>query len=83
MTLIASHAPKLPSPPASRRPVTHATESHALVRDRTFPAAAPLDEIVSMLRDSDATGTLSVDFNEGGIGSIRFSERKRVTFGEK
>lgn len=71
---------KLPSPPARD---SHVSESHHIVRERQFSPATPLDEIRRTLHDSRATGTLSIDFSDGGIGTIRFSERKKISFDDK
>lgn len=71
-----SVASKLPHPP--QRPATHLSESHHLVRERQFPNEN-IAEIIRSLRESSATGTLSIDFANGGVGTIRFSERKKIT----
>ena len=68
---------KLPSPPTRE---SHVSESHHLIRERNFSASSSLDEIKTILRNSHSTGTLSIDFADGGVGSIQFSERKKVTF---
>jgi hypothetical protein len=72
-------ASKLPHPPQRGQ---HISESHHIVHDRVFPASRDLNFIEQILRESGATGTLSVDFSSGGVGTIRFSERKKITPGE-
>lgn len=72
-----SVASKLPHSP--QRP-PHISESSHIVRDRVFPTSRDLNFIEQILRESSATGTLSIDFANGGVGTIRFSERKKVTF---
>jgi hypothetical protein len=49
-----------------------------VVRERRFSSRAELEGIVQQLRDSNATGTLSVHFSQGGIGDITFQERQRI-----
>lgn len=63
--------------------LSHVSESHHIVRDRVFPASRDLNFIERILRESSATGTLSIDFSNGGIGSIRFSERKKIDLDER
>ena len=71
---------KLPSPPTRDSTIVPEQETHHLHRERAFSPSANINEILRNLRETHATGTLSVDINEGGVGSIRFSERKKVTF---
>jgi hypothetical protein len=73
-------ASKLPSPPSATQ---HVSESHHLTRERSFSPSSNLNEILRILRSDSATGTLSIDINQGGVGSIRFSERHKVSFDEK
>jgi len=84
MTQLASS--KLSSPPA-RDPTnpesataTHVSESHHLVRERAFPSSSDLNYVLRLLRSSHSTGTLMIDVNQGGVGSIRFREETKVDF---
>lgn len=77
----ASPAPRrLPRPPSRER--DKVSDSHRLVRERTFPASTPIAVILADLRESRATGTLFVDVNVGGVGMIRFREEQRVDFSD-
>ena len=50
-----------------------------LTCERRFDPATPLDYIAAMLRELHSTGTLTVDFSSGGVGSVTFRERQRLT----
>jgi hypothetical protein len=73
-------ASKLPSPPS---PTQHVSESHHLIRERTFPPTTNINEILRVLRDAHAIGTLSIDVVQGGVGSIRFHEKHKLTLDDK
>lgn len=79
-------ASKFPHPPFAE---TSVSESHHLVRERKFPLSQDISSALQSLsralglRESSATGTLLVDINQGGIGSIRFREEKKVDLSEK
>ena len=75
-------ATKLPAPPTHDTPIPHVSEAHHLVRERSFPPSTSLDAIARELKGTGATGKLTIDFSTGGIGSITFHERKKVTFDE-
>jgi hypothetical protein len=62
---------------------THRTDTHRLVRERTFPPSTPLHELLMYIRKIKGTGTLMIDLNQGGIGSIRFCEEQHLTFDPK
>lgn len=65
---------------ATANPVTLSpvADTHHVVRERRFSPRTPLDLILDMLASSGATGTLHIDFNQGGIGTARFEERQRI-----
>ena len=71
--------PKLPKPPSG---TNHISESHRLVRERSFQPKGSIENIIEVLRESHATGQLVIDMNQGGIGSIRFREEQKVKFDE-
>ena len=73
-------AAKLPAPPTHDAPVASVSEAHHLVRERSFPPSTSLDAIARELKNSHSTGKLTIDFATGGIGTITFHERKKVTF---
>ena len=76
-------ASKLPRPPAREGALDSTQDTHHILRERAFPSATNINEILCNLRESRSTGTLSIDIAQGGIGSIRFSERRKLTFDEK
>lgn len=55
-----------------------ASETHRLVRERVFPHPLDVPAILHLLRQQSATGTLTIDLNQGGVGSIRFREERRI-----
>jgi hypothetical protein len=75
---------RLPAPPTreSAPPIAH-EESHRLVRERAFPASQSVEDLLAQLRESGFTGTLQIDLNQGGIGTIRLREEKRIEFSKK
>ncbi len=52
-------------------------ERHHVVRERIYPPSQ-LAEVMQHLHESRATGTLSIDVREGGIGSVRFTETQKL-----
>jgi hypothetical protein len=70
---------KLPKPPSNNH---HISESHRLVRERSFTPKSSIETIIEILKESHATGQLMIDMNQGGIGSIRFREEQKVNFEE-
>ena len=83
--MTSASSSRLPSPPVQDAPLP-ASESHHLVRERVFRSSR--EDVYSALRsllESRSTGTLMVDIANGGIGSVRFREEKKVDFsaGEK
>jgi hypothetical protein len=50
------------------------------VRERAFPSSSDLNYVLRLLRSSHSTGTLMIDVNQGGVGSIRFREETKVDF---
>ena len=52
-------------------------ERQHIVRERDF-IPSQLDEVMFVLRETRATGTLTVSFNQGGVGTVRFVETQRV-----
>jgi hypothetical protein len=71
---------KLPSPPIREGDAPHASESHHLIRERSFSASSSIDSLIRTLRSERVTGTLTIDFNQGGIGSVTFKEKKKIAF---
>jgi hypothetical protein len=71
---------KLPSPPSREGDIPLASESHHLVRERSFPPSSSLDDIKRVLRNEHVSGRLEVDFSQGGVGTITFHERKKIAF---
>lgn len=77
----AESSPQTPLPaPQGKGDAPFASESHTLVRERSFPSSSSIDSIVRTLRSERVTGTLTVDFNQGGIGSVTFREKKKIAF---
>lgn len=62
---------------------THKSDQQRLVRERSFPTSVPLMELLHYIRRTKGTGTLMIDINQGGIGSIRFCEETKITFNDK
>jgi hypothetical protein len=56
----------------------HLTEATSVVRERTYHRDSDIAYIIGLLRTQAATGTLRIDLSQGGIGSIRFEERKKL-----
>ena len=77
---MSAPAARPPKPPPAPDSVAHVSESHHLVRERRFDARTPLDDIARTLRESRATGTLTVDLAQGGVASVTFRERQGVHF---
>jgi len=48
-----------------------------MVRERRFAPDADLAKIDAEIARTHATGTLLIDYSNGGIGSIRFREEKK------
>jgi hypothetical protein len=65
----------IPRPPAIH---AHETESHRIVRERAF-VPSTLPRLLVALHDERATGTLVVEWNQGGIRAVHFREERRVT----
>ena len=57
--------------------MTGARERHHVVRERTY-RPSQLAEVMQSLHESHATGTLSIDIHEGGVGSVRFTETQKL-----
>ena len=57
-----------------------ASESHHLVRERSFPPSSSIDTIIRTLRSERVSGTLTIDFSQGGVGSVTFREKKKIAF---
>jgi len=58
-------------------------DSQVLVRERNFTLHPEIIHLVRELRrklllDKSYTGTLFIDLNQGGVGSIRFREEARI-----
>lgn len=53
-------------------------ERQHIVRERVF-LPSQLDEVMFVLHETRATGTLTVSFHQGGVGTVRFTETQRVT----
>ena len=72
---------RLPSPPprdtSVSAPTRHVSESQHMVRERRFAPDADLAKIDAEIARTHATGTLLIDYSNGGIGSIRFREEKK------
>lgn len=49
----------------------------SILRERTFPLARIL-EVLDILRDERATGTLVIDMVHGGISNIRLREEQKL-----
>jgi hypothetical protein len=67
----------LPKPP---RTSEHISESHKLVRERSFPNSQSIQDILSHLKSTRSTGQLIIDIGQGGVGTIRFKEEHKVRF---
>lgn len=65
-------------PGAMKSKVKHIVDSRTMVRERTFADLDP-KELLDFLRACHATGTVLIDLNQGGIGSLRFREEMTVT----
>lgn len=52
-------------------------ERQHIVRERVF-IPSQLDEVMFVLRETRATGTLTVSFNQGGVGTVRFVETQKL-----
>lgn len=84
---MTSAATKIPRPPSSSSDTDDTAsssvhEAHTLVRERRFPASE-LSSVLSSLRDSRSTGTLLIDMNQGGVGTIRFREEHPIRLSPK
>ena len=60
-------------------PSETASESHSVVRERTFDNGMDIDYLLGLLRNQRVTGTLRIDLSQGGIGGIRLEERQKLT----
>lgn len=64
-------------PRPTRTPTPAAAEQQHIVRERLFLITP--EDVLELLSATRATGTLVIDLNQGGVGSIRFTERKKIT----
>ena len=69
---------RLPAPPP--RDVHHVSESHKLEHVRNFAADIDVNQLLDALAKQRVTGTLMIDIAQGGRGSVRLREERRVTF---
>ena len=56
------------------------SDKSTVVRTVSFHPSVDLMQKLMYLRSKRVTGTLSVDLNQGGIGSIRFREESQIDF---
>jgi hypothetical protein len=66
---------KLPRPPIHE---PEASESNRVIRERSFTQRGEITSILDHLRETKATGQLIVDLSQGGIGTVRFREEKKL-----
>lgn len=57
----------------------HVSEATAVVRVRTYHRDEDIAYLLGLLRIQAATGTLHIDLSQGGVGSIRFEERQKIS----
>lgn len=65
---------------AAAAPAAAATKMEVR-RERTFSLRShriSLLDILGILHAERATGTLSIDFSQGGVGTIRFEEKTKI-----
>lgn len=54
------------------------SKSASLLHDYTFPTRE-IDTVLAILHEARATGQLTVDFSQGGIGRVRFRQEEKIT----
>jgi argininosuccinate synthase len=55
-----------------------------LVRERSFTSSHDdLLQLVLQLRAERVTGTMTIDFSQGGINRVRFREEQDIRYSEK
>lgn len=57
----------------------HVNEATSVIRERTYHRDTDIAYVIGLLRNQAATGTLHIDLSQGGVGSIRFEERQRIS----
>jgi hypothetical protein len=70
-------ANKFPSPPSSN---SNERDDSFLIRERYFSPRANIADILGALHDSSATGTLTLNLNQGSVASVSFQEKKKINF---
>jgi hypothetical protein len=68
---------------ATISPLTHVSDKARMVRERRYSPTVPLMELLNYIRRIKGTGTLMIDLNQGGIGSVRYCEETSIEFDEK
>jgi hypothetical protein len=71
----------LPAPPS--RDVRHVSESHKLEHVRHYPADVDVNQLLESLAKQRVIGTLMIDLQQGGVGSVRLREERRLTFDDE
>lgn len=59
-------------------PVSHVSESHAVVRETVYDRGMDVDYLLGLLRNQRVTGTLRVDISQGTVNGIRLEERQKL-----
>jgi hypothetical protein len=67
-------------PPRTTREGVVTCDETSVVRIRAFSPSTDLMQLIVHLRRSKSTGTIMVDLNQGGVGSIRFREESCIVF---
>lgn len=65
-------------PPLLKASDEDVRETTTVTREQHFPSAVDIVHLMRELRRRRATGKLCVDYNQGGIGSVRFSESQQL-----
>jgi argininosuccinate synthase len=59
-------------------------DRYRLVRERSFTSSHnDLLQVVLQLRAERVTGTMTIDFSQGGINRVRFREEQDIRYEEK
>ncbi len=59
-------------------------DRYRLVRERSFTSSHnELLQVVLQLRAERVTGTMTIDFTQGGINRVRFREEQDIRYSEK
>mgnify|MGYP001573824267 CR=1 FL=1 len=77
MSTITTSARPQPAPPREGT-VALVRDETSVVRSRTFSPSMELMHIIMQLRRERVTGSLILDFNQGGVRSIRMSETSKI-----